>query len=177
MFFKRFIHLFSAIIFVSLFLEACSNKGCTDKNAVNFSVVADKDDGSCEFCNSAILQIGQDSVFVTDNNSSSSHYLEVVAKFIVTQKKLKYNYSSCGDDACSITYTVENLSDQDFDLNYDLHFSGNNMFFSIDNFITIAANETYDSIEIPASSISGNPCGSFFPGSLGVYTNSSIVYH
>jgi len=173
---NRLVPFLSALIFASVFFEACSNKGCTDKNAVNYNVVADKDDHSCVFCDSTLTQTGKDSVFLTDYNSSGGHYGEVVAKFVVTQKTLKHNYASCGDDKCTITYTVENLCDQDFDLDYELQFSGNDLFFTAFDSITLATSHTTSPLGIPVS-VNSNPCGHLSFGSLSVFLNSTIVYH
>jgi len=160
-----------------MLLQACSDKGCTDKNALNYNVVANKDDGSCEFCDSTYTLIGQDSIFLIDEHSSSSHYQEVVAKFVVTQRTLKHNYSTCGDDKCTVTYTVENLCNQDFDLNYNLQYGGSNIFINTDNFITVMANHTNNTIEVPQSAFFSDPCELLFPGIGNVSLNTPIIYH
>lgn len=175
--FKRLLLFLPAIIFASVVFEGCSNKGCTDKEAINFNVVADKDNGSCIYCDSTLVQTGQDSVVVTDFNSSSSHYLETVAKVTVTQKRLTFNDALCGNQKCSITYTVENLIEQDFDVTFFLQCSSSNIFFSTSDIVTVSAGQVSNPIQIPETAIS-NPCGTIFPGTVSIPSSSvTLVYH
>lgn len=169
MFINQLTACLSAFIFVSIFLGACSNEGCTDESAVNYDVVADEDDGTCKYCDSTNFEAGQDSLFVVDDNSSSNHYGEVVAKFVITQKVLKYNHRECGDDKCSISYTIENLSNQHFGMVYHLYYAG----IQSSEFIPLTAGHTSNAVGV---SFVNNPCENIFPGS-GNVTTGVIHYY
>lgn len=165
-------------IFVTTFLltESCKQKGCMDKEALNYNLIADKDDGSCYFCDSTFAITGFDSVDLMDNNSASLHYGEHVARFYVTQKSKFFNDASCGEDSCNISFTIKNLLNQDVQFGSFSFDGGSSMFFDFNYATTIyfTANEIKDMGKINHSTIS-NPCGSFASASFSA-TSSSITY-
>ncbi len=153
----------------------CNNKGCTDKKAINYSVVANKNDRSCEYCDSTNTQTGSAQLYLIDNNFSSIHYQETVAKFTVSQYSLDFNDVTCGNERCEIIVAIENMTNQDFDLYYTLQSFGN-VFFFYEKQVTVPAFQTINDGAVPDSLIS-NPCGFFSSGSLSVSNNSAIIYH
>lgn len=50
------INLFISILLFAIVLSSCKKKGCTDGTALNFSVEAQEDDGSCEKATMIILK-------------------------------------------------------------------------------------------------------------------------
>lgn len=65
--FKLTLTLLSVLIFSS-----CKQEGCTDKNAVNYSADADKDDGTCKFEGKIVFWYNQTAATYLINNGSTS---------------------------------------------------------------------------------------------------------
>src|SRR5205085_12693169 len=97
------------ILTVAYTLSSCHEKGCTDKNAINYNSVADQDDGSCITCHSETDTLGTIETDLFDNNFSSPHYGQNVATFYVTQVKNKFAYSECGVNECIIKVRIQSL--------------------------------------------------------------------
>ena len=92
--------LFGCVIF--FLAESCQPKGCTDKNALNFNSIARKKDGSCIYCDLIAKISGVDSIDLIDDNSASTHFNQVVARFYFTQTTKKFNDRGCGSNSCLI---------------------------------------------------------------------------
>lgn len=164
-----------ALIF--LFTESCVEKGCTDKSAINFNISATKNDGSCISCDSTLTESAPVYIYLYDHNTTSAHFNEAVAKFILVQKSINYNSSSCGNPKCKILYTMENLLNQDFDVSFSLESFGNVSFDFNKNYFTISAYQSVEMGEIPDSLLT-NPCGVLNSGTLSVSAiNLPIYYH
>ncbi len=171
---NRFI-IGSCLLLASFFISGCHEKGCTDPHAVNYNSVADQDDGSCIVCASVQTEIGTSTAELTDFNSSSPHYNEVVARLHLRQIKDSHNNSACGTSDCKIYFTIENLVNSRIDFFGQVQCSGGNFFFSFSQFETILANQSTTETIIP-STVS-NPCGSLATSFTNFFTNGSITYH
>ena len=163
------------IIFCSLALSICKEKGCTNPAAINYSSIADEDDGSCIICKSSQTEIGSGSCNLVDFNSGGPHWNDVVAAFTISQRSVVYNNSACGSGECVFYLSVHSLVPENMDINFHIQCSGN-VFFNFNGFVTVNGNQTTASVQINTTSVS-NPCGLFNSGSLFVSSNLDIVYH
>ncbi len=102
---------FAALVATTLF-NSCKHEGCTDKSAVNYSVVADKDDGSCTYCETKTDHVSKITQQVVDDYYQSPHYGQQVLEVTFDQIRSTSNYSSCGDNGCGVDILIKNRTDQ-----------------------------------------------------------------
>src|SRR5687768_11400296 len=76
-------------------LSGCAEEGCTDKAALNYNSVAEKDDGSCMYCGHTHEEEQYD-LNIFDNNVSSVFYNQAVARVHVIRKKDMFSFDNCG---------------------------------------------------------------------------------
>ncbi|MEO8149722.1 MAG: hypothetical protein ABI723_18935 [Bacteroidia bacterium] len=163
------------IICTLLFLNSCTECGCTDQAALNYNSTADKNDGSCQYCDSVLNQYTTKTVLVKDFHSASPHYNEVVAKFVFSQDSLRYDDQICGDNTCLIYLHIESQVNQEMEFSY-LITSANPLNLNNTRHIIIPANASYDADTVATHG--SNPCYNLNSSSIGVnIVNSYIVYH
>jgi len=122
--------------------SGCKENGCTDKNALNFNIVANKEDGTCYYCTSSTVEAGKKEVDVSDFNTPS-FFGKPTFTFFFTQTNPIVNDTRCGFAGSVLSYKVRNNSST-----YEASFSYqiNTVGFTPGNTIVIAPNQT---IEMP----------------------------
>jgi len=116
---------FKLVVFILIILSfnSCKQKGCNDKSALNYSIAANENDGSCIYCTTTISQNGTNTVYLIDPNTSSVYYNDTVAIFYLTQTTFFHNFHECGNDSTYLYLRIKNLLNQ-----------GENFFFNFDGF-------------------------------------------
>lgn len=101
----------------AVMLSSCEEEGCTDPEALNFNIVADKDDGSCVYCDDAEFNdLGRAINFITDERWGSEFFQEPVLEFDIVQHEKVFVYSDCGQSGCFLDVNVKNITDKDISL-------------------------------------------------------------
>ena len=160
--------------FALIVLTSCHKSGCTNRDAINFDVTADKDDGSCIVCNSTETKIDTESAFLKDKKFGSIHYNQNVAKFYFDELQITPNNRVCGKETGIITLTIKSLVNQNMFLYYRAYALNGPLYINISKQITINAN---DSINLGLVQSLNNP--PFLPISLDsivVETQNDIIY-
>jgi hypothetical protein len=135
--------LLSAVLVVFLF-TSCHQSGCTNKDAINYNVTADEDDGSCIVCQSTETKIDSKSIYLKDKIFGSIHYNQNVALFYFDQYEQTPNDKICGKETCTIILSIQSLVNQNMFINYQIQtYSGPINIFD-NRQVTVNAHETLD---------------------------------
>jgi hypothetical protein len=100
----------------ALIICSCGHEGCIDKSAINYDSTADKDDGSCIYCDQdekVITLLDSNEYFLSDDRFGSEHAFENVIKISVTQFSEEFPTNLCGNDKCYFEVNLENLVEED----------------------------------------------------------------
>ena len=170
-------NLFAKIFFASLViagLSSCHEKGCTDKNAINYNVAADQDDGSCIVCKTTVNNIGEESSFLIDENWGSPHYNQVVAKFNVSQDRSTPNNQICGTGTNTLGLKIESLVSEKMSFSYHVYSYNGPLYFNYNNSVSVDGHATSD--EGVIYTITDGSTNEITDDSVAAYTVSDIIY-
>lgn len=118
----KFKVLIGYMIIALVFFSCDKNEGCTDEEALNFDITAEKDDNSCKYCIASSEIIGDIDIYLTDNNFGSQYYQQEIARVNIKHFKKSSNDESCGPSGCFFEARVYNLTDHTIS---NLDFSAN----------------------------------------------------
>ena len=162
------------IAIITILFTSCHKKGCTNKDAINFDVTSDEDDGTCIVCQTTEVKLDSKTLYLKDENFGSPHYNQKVAKFYLDQYVQTPNNKVCGKETSSITLKIESLVSQNMYVYYRVQELSGPINIYYYNDITINA---YQTIEVGTIQTFNNP--PFFKLSLDsitATTQSDIIY-
>jgi hypothetical protein len=135
------------LLLTVLIPSGCKQKGCTDKNALNYDNAAVENDGSCIYCETQVTTLLYFRTDIYDNNSNSQYYNVEIVSAAFSSDNLSYNYKTCGTDTCRAYLTMENFINKTIDFDCEIHLDSP-MYYTYTTHITIPPNSTLNLGEI-----------------------------
>jgi hypothetical protein len=168
---KSICYYFSAALII-LSISSCSQKGCKDRNALNYNAAAEEDDGTCIYCNTNTEEISSKTLNVVDTYFGSQFYNMTVATVVMHHYKNFKSSALCEDEDCFMDYTITNLTNKTMHISYNLYLN-NEFYFNENNSIAISPYGTYTKAHLD---LSGNICYPIASTNPYFYLTTSIYY-
>ena len=168
---RKIFYILLGLIIVAL-IDGCTQKGCTDKNALNYNVAADKDDGSCVYCKATSTQLTSVKGYLVDRNGGP-YFEDTVAVFNVTGTSMNFNDVKCGANSCNFFLTVQNKINKQITISF-CEFEVVPLFDTTMDNIVIPANSTHNYNQI--FSISNNSISNCNPDAIDIFSSGTITY-
>lgn len=161
-------------IICSFLFTSCHKSGCTNKDAINYDVTSDEDDGTCIVCQTTEEEIASKVLYLKDFKFGSPHYNQKVAKFYLNQYVMATNNAVCGKESCKVNLSIESMVNQKMYLSYRIErYSGPiNIYYNNDIII-----DAYQKVDIGTIFTFNNP--PFLEitlDSLNAETTTDIIY-
>lgn len=159
---KNFLIL-AFIALSSLFIySGCTEKGCNDRNALNYDPVSNVNDGSCTYCDTPkVVHTGPVSnIFLVETNFSSQLYGDTIIEFVLDQYNKNYVDTKCGENDCSIEMRLYNFKNNTVTFSYTVDNNNGMRFTSNGTSLIIPPYGTLHLKNIEQSSSFGDICSS-----------------
>jgi hypothetical protein len=163
----------------AMVLSSCRNEGCTNKDAVNFDVTADEDDGSCVVCQTTIEDIAYKISYLKDGSFNSTYNGQFVAKAYLHQFSEKPNDKLCSSAKNNLNIKLKNLMNQTMYIERISVFDYSGpVQIDINDFVhvEIAAGEIVDLGDFPEAILNNPASLPITLDSLRIESNSIIYY-
>lgn len=159
---KKFL-TFAFIVCIALLTHSgCTEKGCNDRNAINYDPVANTNDGSCSYCDSPkVVHTGPvNKIFLIETNFSSQFYGDTIIEFVLDQYNKNYPDTKCGENKCSVEMHLYNYKNNTVTFSYTVDNNNGMRFTSNGSNLIIPPYGTLHLKDIEQSSSFGDICNS-----------------